>query len=356
MGLRNPLTPYGNNGILTLPGQVVPIPQGWFDIGTSKYACVQVYDPISTTWLPNGALGAQYGAIYSDGISYRVANQTSCPVCSVVTNGGSGYTSAPTVTPSEGGSKWTAIMGNTVNSITVVAGGTNYKYPPFVVIQSPPSPGYPATASATISNGSVSAITMVEVGAGYVLPPAITIINDPRDTVGGGAYATPVLGNLGKVTGVACTDHYGGTLVTSGTVPTLAFSGGGGSGAAATAIMCWSVASITVVGGGAGYSTLVGIETIGTGFPTLSNAYANARMEGGVALFRTRQAQFLYSGGTISGQPLGKSDAGLIQGVTSNIALQILSNAAPSTVATLTLVPGGNNDLVYIQASGPAIG
>lgn len=356
MSLRNPLTPFGTNAINTLPGSVLVLPQGWYAIDSSLYSSIQQYDPITTSWLPTGAVGASYDHVYSDGMSLRVANQTSCPVCAVVTNGGSGYISPPIVTPSEGGSKWAAILGSTVASVTVVAGGTNYKFPPLVVIQAPPAPGYQATAIATISGGSVSAITMLNVGAGYVLPPSITIYNDPRDS-GGGAVCEPVLANQGKVTGVVCTDHFGGTIVSSGTVPTLAFSGGGGSAAAATAIMCWTVASITVTGGGAGYSALVGVRTSGTGYPTLSPAFTNPRMEGGGSIYRTREAQFLFAStaGTITGQPLSKSDNGLIQGVTSNITLSILSNAAASTVATLTLVPGGSNDTVYIQALGPSV-
>jgi len=200
-------------------------------------------------------------------------------------------------------------------------------------------------------------VTMINVGAGYLAPPSISVIPDPRDTAGGGAILAPVLANQGKVTGVVCTDYSGGTLVTSGTVPTLTFSGGGGSGAAATAIMCWTVTGVTVANGGAGYGTVqgaVGVTTSGNGVPLGSAAYTNPRMEGGQSFIRTRPLQYLA--GTTAGvitSAYEMVDGGIFGGVASNLIVNILSNTTPTTLASLTLTVGGANSLVYIQAAGP---
>lgn len=357
MSLRNPLA-YGTNAIQLQAGEVWTLPRGWWNVGNSRNAGVQTYDPVSTTWLPflTGA-GEGLDTVFSDGISYRIANPTGCPVCAVVTNGGSGYLTPPTVTPSEGNSQWTAILGSNLTSVTVVAGGANYTYPPLILIAPPPSPGFPATATATLTNGAISSVTLNNVGAGYMNFPTISVINDPRDTAGGGAVLAAVLGNQGKVTGVVCTDFSGGTIISSGTVPTLTFAGGGGSAAAAYAVMAWTVASITVVNGGVGYDTSsgVGIQTYGTGMASSpAAAFTNPRFQGGSALLRYRQASFLFttSGGVIT-TLASTLDSGLIGGVVTNIALKVASNLQPTTLATLTLVPGGASDIVYLQAAGP---
>jgi hypothetical protein len=299
-----------------------------------------------------GDIGSELVTVTSDGSNFRVSNQTGCPIASIVTSGGSGYSSVPTVTPSEGGSRWFAILGSTVNSINVVAAGVNYQYPPIVVIQAPPAPGYPATAQATITNGRVTAITMQNVGAGYTTPPSVTLLNDARDNVGSGAAAAPVLGNQGRVTGVACADHYGGAGIASGTVPTLTFSGGGGSGAAAIALMCWTVASVNVLSGGAGFAanSVVGVRSFGNGIPTSpAPYYLNPRMEGATAMLRARDASlaFATSAGGVLTTPLG-GDQGIIGGVTSNVVLGTFGGPNPTTAATLAIIPGGQSDVVFL--------
>lgn len=361
MPLRPPLNGLGTDAISLPIGGAWSVPQGRYYINTGRFASLVRYDPISTAWLPivDGPQDVGIVGVNSDGQSYRVINPTSCPVAAVVTTGQTtAYTSAPTVTASEGGSKWTAIMGQTLTSITVIAGGSGYKYSPTVVIGPPPAPGYPATATAAINTttGVVSSITLTNAGAGYLLPPPVSVINDPRDSTGGGCVAAPVLGNFGAVTGVVCTDPFGGTAVTSGTVPTLSFAGGGGAGAAATALMAWTVNSITVGAAGAGYdaSGIVGVGTVGDGVPSLSATYTNPRFEGGFALLRARPARGWFatgSGGGLSGT-VTMSDYGIICGVTAGrVGAKIVgSNAAPTTAATLTLAVGGQADVIYVQA------
>ena len=356
MTLRPPLTGLGTSAIQLLAGSAYTLPLGKWNVNTGRFSTLEVYDPVTTAWLPwIGAVDADCVQIYSDGQSYRIANNTGCPVSAIVSNGGSGYVSAPTVTVSEGKSKWVAVLGHTVSSITVVNGGSGFNYPPEIVIGAPPPPGYPATATAAISNGSISAITMINVGAGYTLPPFVSVIPDPRDTTAPTTQPvlTPVLANGGKVTAVICTDPFGGAGITSGTVPTLTFSGGGGSSAAATVVMDWVVASITIANGGAGYAASGGMMTFGTGIPTVANAYTNPRYEGGLSLLRMRPAQAYYTSTANAISSISITDNGMIGGVTSNIVLEVFGNgtASPTTLATLTLVPGGVNDAVYITAA-----
>lgn len=77
---------------------------------------------------------------------------------------------------------------------------------------------------ASVSGGQVTSVTVSSVGSGYTSPPTVSFSGGG----GTGATATAVLTG-DKVTGVTITN--GGTGYTS--APTVSFSGGGGTGAAA---------------------------------------------------------------------------------------------------------------------------
>lgn len=348
VGVSLPLNQLGANGFALPPGQVMYIPPGTFNLRHGAYSSIQTFDPIMGVWRPVGADGGtEWKQVDSDGNNYRVANQTACAVAALLTQKGTGYTSAPTVTASEGSSAWTAILGSVVTSITVNQGGSNYVYPPVVIIQSPGFPGIQADAYCTLSGATVASVTMLDVGAGYFGVPFVTFFNDPRDTTGNGAVATAVLAGSGTVTGLVCTNH--GVPITSGTVPTLTFSGGGGASATATAIMDWTVTSYAVTGAGAGYAGAVQISTLGTGIPTTATAYTNPNSQASFLRSATpRIIGALSTGGiTATGQTL--LDGGHIGGITSNIAAWIIGGGAPTTVATLTLGVGGQNDFLWMQ-------
>ena len=96
--------------------------------------------------------------IVADGTNWRLINRTGCPTAAVITNVGSGYTSAPTVTASAGGSLWKAIVGGAINTtVTVTTAGT-YNYVPTIVFSAPPAGGINAT-------GTVEPEEVVDVGA-----------------------------------------------------------------------------------------------------------------------------------------------------------------------------------------------
>jgi hypothetical protein len=349
VGVSLPLNQQGTNTVELQAGAVYYVPPGTFNIRHGSASTIQTYDPVLGVWRPIGYDGGNWEQVDSDGNNYRVANQTGCAVAALLTQAGTtGYTSPPTVTPSAGGSAWQAILGSTVSSITVTATGANYVYPPIVLIQAPGFPGIPAAGYSTLNaSGGVASVTMNDVGAGYTTVPFITFWNDPRDTTGGNAAGVAVLAGLGTVTGLLCTNH--GSPITSGTVPTLTFSGGGGASAAAVAIMDWAVTSYAVTGAGSGYAGALEISTIGTGIPTTATAYTNPNTQ--ASFLRTNPPQIVGAlsgtGITATGQIL--VDSGHIGGVTSNIAALIIGGGAPTTVATLTLGVGGVNSYLWIQ-------
>jgi hypothetical protein len=78
--------------------------------------------------------------------------------------------------------------GGMVAAVTVTNGGAGYTTAPTVTFSAPPAGGTQATGTATIDAGVVTAITITNPGAGYVTPPTITIGAPPA----GGTQATAV--------------------------------------------------------------------------------------------------------------------------------------------------------------------
>jgi hypothetical protein len=77
------------------------IPAGTWLITPGRYTTVQYYDPLTLIWRGISSWN-RYVSVNSDGVNFRVANQTGTPLGAVITNAGSGYTSAPVVTASAG--------------------------------------------------------------------------------------------------------------------------------------------------------------------------------------------------------------------------------------------------------------
>ena len=330
-------------------GETIMIPAGTYSIIGGKYTSVQVLDPITTTWRADGDDGpGVFRQITSDGTNYRVANTTGCVVGALITNAGSGYTTAPAVTFASGSAKATAIIGGAVTvSPTVTTGGTNYVYPPQVVIGTPPSPGIPATAYCTLSGSAVSTVTITNQGAGYTTVPTVSFVNDPRDTTGSGAAATATLTGSGTITGIVVTDH--GTPLTS--VPVVTITPALNS-AAATAICDFTVTGYAAPFAGGTFVAPIELRVTGTGVPATS-AYTNPATQQSLVRYRPASIGVALSTGGITATGLVVNDAGRIGGSTStttNISLLLNGNttAMPGTAATLTLTLGGSNDFVYM--------
>ncbi len=330
-------------------GEVYTIPSGWWSAKPGKYTTVQYYDSVMGFWRTIGAgeTNASTIRVESDGVNYRLANQTGCPVGALVTTAGSGYTAAPTVTVSAGGSKWQAIIGGAVNtSITVSNGGSGYTYPPNVVFSQPGALGFQATGYATISAGAVTSVTVTDQGAGYASAPTISFINDPREgqngtTVGANAAAVAILTGAGSVTGVVCLDHGTGGQTA---VPTLTFGSGSG---AATVIMCWSITAYTVSAttAGSGYVSPVLISAYG-GFPATSPAYTNVTTQSQLVKGRNASILGALSTGALTATGQTVFDGGVYPGApTVYVASANVFGASPVAAVFLTPTMGGQTDI-----------
>jgi len=373
---------------------------GQYMIALGLYSCLQLYDPNLNYWRnvaapgPNGSLVT----VSSDGQNYRIANTTGCPVGVVITtatttaaNGFYGYVNSfnnsgqavviqngtvtvgnttYTVTPSAGGSTWNMIVGGGINTTISLSGsvfqsqggilspfggggtaltgsgGSAYTRAPIIMFTPPPNQGQqpyilPA-ATCTISAGAVNAVTVTQQGAGLLGLPGITVINAPGDTTGGGAvlgWTAGNSGNTGTGTLMAMYPSYYGTALTA--VPTFTWSPA--SSTAATAIMNFSVTSITNTTPGSGYTAAYGVWQ--GGFVVASAANTNPlldKAQNPLPIFPP-----ISVAGTTAVTTLGGPFGGVnIQAVPTLAFGTQLAAGTVTTVASQTPVVGGNSDTI----------
>lgn len=365
-GVKLPLNPFslswtslnGTNTIDLPAASSWIIPAGTWLITPGRYTTVQYYDPLTLIWRGISSWN-RYVSVNSDGVNFRVANQTGTPLGAVITNAGSGYTSAPVVTASAGGSTWQALINSSTtgfsisDTITVTTAGSGYTLPPIVLI-SPPAPGgIPATAVATLGGGGVlSSVTVTNNGAGYFSAPTIRLIPnplDPNNTTGAivtGA-ATTALGASGTVAALRCS--YNGTALTA--LPTLSFAGGGGASAAASVVGCFAVTTVTVGTAGVALTAPVSINSVG-GFQaaTAASGYKNPAIS--TDLLTVRTANIAGTGTTtLTGSTI--IDGGLFHTAPTPQITQgiVVSGSLPTTAPAATFAIGGVTDTFEIQAT-----
>jgi len=196
----------------------------------------------------------------------------------VLTSGGSGYTSAPTVTiyggTGTGATATAQVVNGSVASFTITNTGTGYSINDQVqalFTGGGTNNGARLTAR-LVSSSTVQSVIITAGGTGYTAAPAISF------TGGGGGSGAAAFATLtsGVVTSITITA--GGSGSTDS--PTVVFTGGGGTGAAASAFLSSEpVNDVLIVDGGTGF----------TGTPTLSfvggggtGATATATVTGGV--------------------------------------------------------------------------
>jgi hypothetical protein len=161
-----------------------------------------------------------------------------------ITNGGSGFTSTPDidVTGDGTGASFAAFLGLPIESVILDDAGSGYSAS-FVVTFVGDGSG--ADALAVVGFG-LSSIAVDAPGSGYLTPPTVVITGD-----GTGATATAVLTGDTVTSIVVNTPGSGYT-----TIPTISFSGGSGTGAAATATLLPTgpVLRIDLTNAGSGYT------------------------------------------------------------------------------------------------------
>lgn len=344
-----------NNSIALAAGEFQMIQSGQCYVAPGPYTALQFKDPTTGIWDLGLGSSPVPKFVTSDGANIRLANLTGCAIGAFVTNVGSGYTSAPVVTASAGGSTWTAIVGGAINAtVTITSGGVGYNFPPQLVVSAPPAGGIPATATCTISAGVINAVTVVNQGAGYTAVPTITVVPDPREAsqTSPGPTTTAVLtvnatlAGAGTITGVLLASH--GTPLTA--VPTLTFTGGGGSAAAATVAMCFTATGFTVTTAGVAYGNAQPFLVMSAAGGVGGSAGATINPNYGQTLLFPRQALISgtsTAGGAITATGLVILDGGLFMTVPT--AFVIAGNATPTTQGVAALTVGGVTDVSTIQ-------
>lgn len=185
----------------------------------------------------------------------------------IVTNGGSGYTSVPTVTISGGsgsGATAHAIVGGAfLSSVHMDNGGSGYTSPPDVAITG--GFGQGVKAHALLTPTVVASIVLDNPGAAYTAQPTVTVVGGSGTGCTADALLTPTTVNSVIVTTA-------GSGYTS--VPTVAFVGGGGTGAVAHAAMGGDVDTIVLDNGGSGYTSPPSIAFVSSDSGTGALAHA----------------------------------------------------------------------------------
>lgn len=397
----------GQFGAITFPQQGSNNPlTGQYLVDLGLYSCLQVYDQGLQYWKtvasggPNHTLQGVYSA---DGVNFRIANTTGCPVGALITAAGStgtngfyGYTQFGqgqgsavtiqngiatvgntifTITPSAGGSLWNAIVGGAVNTTISFSGtvyngnlgvtntfgattggitaaaGSNYTKPPIIVFTPPPNQGQQPyllpTATCTISGGAINAITVVNQGMGLLGLPGVIVIPQPGDTTGGGAILGWIAANnaqVGSGTVLGMWPAYYGTAVTA----PVTFTYGGTSNPAptATAVMNFSVTSITNTTPGSGYTNAYAVWQGGAITSASSAANTNPIMDKYLEqpLFPPVTVAATTGVTTLSS---GYGGSGMQVAPTLAFGTQLAAGTV-TTVAVQTPVVGGNNDTVQL--------
>ncbi|MDE2098051.1 MAG: hypothetical protein KGL39_12430 [Patescibacteria group bacterium] len=294
------------------------VPPGQYLWTAGRVSVLEYFDDLDYIWRPLGFPGARGFPFVSDGLNFRIRNNSGTVTGVAITNAGSGYAngigatatglavtfgSAPT-----NGRAATAypVVGGSINTtVTVTAAGTGYLVPPRVVFDPAPQGGVTATGYAVLSGTTIGSIVVTNPGAGYtsapnayvipqwasypggyliyprgssnasdiqITPPTMygatttsipnNLTNQEGALVGAGSGAVltvnATLTNSGAVTAVVMRDYGANYLGTA--IPTVTFTGGGSS-AAGTAIMSFSVTSVTVSNAGAAISTAPSWDT-----------------------------------------------------------------------------------------------
>ena len=355
-----------SNRITLAGGNSFVVPAGEWLISLGMYCFLQMLDPLTGEWFMIASGGWENGPLFvvSDGYNIRVANMTGCPIGGVVTSaGGTAYVQSSTTISvvGGGGSTWVPIVGGQVSLSSITAAGAGYGVAPLVMIPPPPPAntnpngvgGIPATAFANIASGTVSGITFTNPGAGYPTNLTLTLQPSPFDPnlVTGITLGTIVLVTYGggSVTGALCTNS--GAPITNPANITLTVAGAG-TNATVVPIMCQTVITGSVTGGGTGWGTTNALLSTVAGYPptsTFARAPESLFLRGKV---RPAAIQLAVTGtGTVAVQAGIIYDGGLFYGTPTPIVMAGQQSGAAGSQAgpTIALTMGSAPDIVVLQ-------
>ena len=227
-------------------------------------------------------------------------------ISATVTNGGSGYTSAPTVTISGGGgtgaTATATLTGTTVTAITITnPGNSNYTSAPTITFGGGGGTGAVATTTvgvACTSLGTLTAGTTVSKTLAFSIAAGAATVSTDTATINASNAATATATfDVTKQSNTCVSSTYywrstrgnvsagttyavgyvnvtaGGTGYTA--APTVSFTGGGGTAAAGTAVgnSTGGVAGVNITNGGSGYTSAPAVGFTGTGTGAAGTAF-----------------------------------------------------------------------------------
>lgn len=371
---------------------------GQYLVQLGPYSVLQLYDPGLNYWRNLNVQPGEVVTVSSDGTNFRIANTTGTAIGALITAAGSGGVNGFygfnqqrqaitivngittlgntvfTITMSAGGGLWNAIVGGLVNATISFSGtvfqngpfggtgpsltasaGSNYQAPPIIVFSPPPNQGAQPyvlpQAICTISGGAINAVTMTQQGAGLLGLPGITVVPQFGDTTGGGAILGWLSGNSAQVNSGAASllwPTFYGTGLTA--VPTFTFGGSANPAPSATAIMNFSITSITNTTPGVGYTNAYAVMQGGIVAGTAANnSPGNPFYDKGLSYFPVFPPLSVVAGTgvtTLANPAFGGVN---IQTATPTIAFGTqLAAGTVTTVAVQTPVVGGNNDVCML--------
>lgn len=301
-------------GMVVFRNQILRYGNNLYIIGGKDTAVTTVAPPTHTNSTPvifdTSATYTYYGKAATITIS-APDQQGSQYVGSVaLSNGGSGYTRPPKVrfgSPTGTGKRpeaYATIVNGSVTAIVLNDGGSGYNGTTEVFIDPPDGPGMTAQAVVTMVPSNVSAVqataepiiddggyitgvTITNAGAGYTTLPTVTITSPQiktgsppilvadiagssligvKITNGGNGYVAPPIVTVDPPSSqvLYLTLASGGSGFTS--TPTLTITGGGGSGAVASATVAGgAIVSVTLLSRGTGYTSNPTVVVTGGG-------------------------------------------------------------------------------------------
>jgi FtsP/CotA-like multicopper oxidase with cupredoxin domain/fibronectin type 3 domain-containing protein len=173
-----------------------------------------------------------------------------------VTTPGSGYVTAPPITFNAlagGGTGVTATATLAPDTVTVTAGGSGYTTAPTVNFSAPPPGAVMPLAHAVVSGGAVTQVIVDVAGSGYAAVPSVTF-GFVSGATGARASVTAAIDKVNLTAPYpGFPDTIGGVGYTDLSRLAVIFTGGGGTGAAATAT--GRVFDISLTNTGGGYTT-----------------------------------------------------------------------------------------------------